>query len=57
MLDLPHSKDFTNNLKELEEALTRVDSRGGTAMRDAIRMSIDHLEGEGAQGQAGRWWW
>lgn len=43
-LDLPHNKDFTNNLKELEEALTRVDSRGGTAMRDAIRMSIDHLK-------------
>ena len=43
-LDLPHGKDFTNNIKELEEALTRIDSRGGTAMRDAIRMSIDHLK-------------
>jgi len=43
-LDLPHNKDFTNNTKDLEEALTRVDSRGGTAMRDAIRMSIDHLK-------------
>jgi Ca-activated chloride channel family protein len=43
-LDLPHNKDFTNNVKELEEALTRVDSRGGTAMRDAVRMSIDHLK-------------
>jgi VWFA-related protein len=43
-LDLPHSKDFTNNIKELEEALQRVDSRGGTAMRDAVRMSIDHLK-------------
>src|SRR5262245_20270782 len=43
-LDLPHNKDFTNNLKELEEALTRVDSRGGTAMRDALRMSIDHMK-------------
>jgi Ca-activated chloride channel homolog len=31
-------------MKELEEALTRIDSRGGTAMRDAIRMSIDHLK-------------
>ena len=28
----------------MEEALTRIDSRGGTAMRDAIRMSIDHLK-------------
>jgi VWFA-related protein len=43
-LDLPHNKDFTNDVKELEEALTRVDSRGGTAMRDALRMSIDHLK-------------
>ncbi len=43
-LDNPHGKDFTNNIKEMEEALTRIDSRGGTAMRDAIRMSIDHLK-------------
>ena len=37
-------KDFTNDIKEMEEALTRIDSRGGTAMRDAIRMSIDHVK-------------
>jgi len=43
-LDLPHGKDFTSDVKELEEALSRIDSRGGTAMRDAIRMSIDHLK-------------
>jgi Ca-activated chloride channel family protein len=43
-LDLPHQKDFTNDITELEEALGRIDSRGGTAMRDAIRMSIDHLK-------------
>ena len=43
-LDLPHGRDFTNDVKEMEEALTRIDSRGGTAMRDAIRMSIDHLK-------------
>ena len=43
-LDNPHGKDFTNDIKEMEEALTRIDSRGGTAMRDAIRMSIDHLK-------------
>jgi VWFA-related protein len=46
-LDLPHNKDFTNNVKEMEEALTRIDSRGGTAMRDALRMSIDHVKGKG----------
>ena len=43
-LDNPHGKDFTNDIKEMEEALTRIDSRGGTAMRDAIRMSIDHVK-------------
>jgi VWFA-related protein len=43
-LDNPHGKDFTSNIKEMEEALTRIDSRGGTAMRDAVRMSIDHLK-------------
>ena len=43
-LDLPHEKDFTNDIEEMKEALARIDSRGGTAMRDAIRMSIDHLK-------------
>ncbi len=38
------TKDFTNDIKEMEEALSKIDSRGGTAMRDAIRMSIDHLK-------------
>jgi VWFA-related protein len=42
-LDMPNKKNFTNDIREMEEALTRIDSRGGTAMRDAIRMSIDHL--------------
>jgi Ca-activated chloride channel homolog len=44
---LDTKKDFTNDLKELEEALTKVDSRGGTAMRDAVRMSIDHVKEKG----------
>jgi VWFA-related protein len=43
-LDNPHGKEFTSDIKEMEEALTRIDSRGGTAMRDAIRMSIDHVK-------------
>jgi VWFA-related protein len=43
-LDLPHGKDFTSDVSEMEEALSRIDARGGTAMRDAIRMSIDHLK-------------
>jgi len=39
--------DFTNNVKKMEEGLTRIDSRGGTAMRDALSMSIDHLVEKG----------
>jgi Ca-activated chloride channel homolog len=35
--------DFTSDIKLLEQGLAKIDSRGGTAMRDAIRMSIDHL--------------
>jgi Ca-activated chloride channel family protein len=44
---LDTKKDFTNDTKELQEALTKIDSRGGTAMRDALRMSIDHVRGKG----------
>jgi hypothetical protein len=36
--------DFTSDVREMEEALTHIDSRGGKAMRDAIRMSIGHVE-------------
>jgi Ca-activated chloride channel homolog len=46
-LDLPNNKEFTNDLNELQEALSRIDSRGGTAMRDAIRMSIDWVKEKG----------
>jgi VWFA-related protein len=35
---------FTNDIKKMEESLTKIDSRGGTAMRDAISMSIDYLK-------------
>lgn len=34
---------FTSDIKALEQGLTKIDSRGGTAMRDAIRLSVDHL--------------
>jgi VWFA-related protein len=44
---LDTKKDFTNDVKELEEALTKIDARGGTAMRDALRMSIDHVKEKG----------
>jgi VWFA-related protein len=46
-LDLPHEKDFTNDVEEMKEALARIDSRGGTAMRDALRVSIDHVKEKG----------
>lgn len=36
--------DFTGDIKMLEQGLTKIDSRGGTAMREAIRVSIDHLQ-------------
>ncbi|MGI8741346.1 MAG: VWA domain-containing protein [Bryobacteraceae bacterium] len=42
-LDVP----FTNEVKKLEEGVARIDSRGGTAMRDAISMSIDYLKEKG----------
>lgn len=36
-------QDFTNNTSPLREALDRVDSRGGTALYDAVIASADHL--------------
>lgn len=42
-LDVP----FTNQIPKLEEGVARIDSRGGTAMRDAISMSLDYLKQEG----------
>jgi Ca-activated chloride channel family protein len=36
-------QDFTNSLGPLREALDRVDSRGGTALYDAVIASADHL--------------
>jgi VWFA-related protein len=38
---------FTNDIKKLQEALDRIDSRGGTAMRDAVSMSVDHIREKG----------
>ena len=34
---------FTNDIEKLKTALDRIDSQGGTAMRDAISMSIDYM--------------
>ena len=41
-LDVP----FTNDMKKMEQGLARIDSRGGTAMRDAVSMSLDYIHGK-----------
>ncbi len=41
-LDVP----FTNDMHKMEQGLARIDSRGGTAMRDAINMSLDYIKAE-----------
>jgi beta-lactamase regulating signal transducer with metallopeptidase domain/Mg-chelatase subunit ChlD len=40
---LPNDEDFTSNIKEIKEAVSRIDARGGKAMRDAVQTGIDHL--------------
>jgi len=42
-LDVP----FTSDIKKMEEGIAKIDSRGGTAMRDAINLSMDYLRKEG----------
>jgi VWFA-related protein len=37
-------QDFTASLKKLQDGLEKIDSRGGTALYDAIVASADHLE-------------
>lgn len=36
-------QDFTSNHNRLQDALQRIDSRSGTALYDAVSMSLDHL--------------
>jgi len=40
-------QEFTSDIKKLEQALDRLDTRGGTAMRDAISLSIDYAKEKG----------
>jgi len=40
-------QDFTSNIKKLQEGLEKIDSRGGTALYDAIVASASHLEKNG----------
>jgi VWFA-related protein len=37
-------QDFTNDLLKLKEALEKIDAKGGTALRDALVASAEHLK-------------
>ena len=37
-------QDFTNQIPQLQEALSRIESRGGTALYDAVVASAEHLK-------------
>jgi VWFA-related protein len=37
-------QDYTSDIKKLEAALKTINSRGQTAMRDALRMGVEHLK-------------
>ena len=37
-------QDFTSSISKLRDGLTHIDSRGGTALYDAVVASADHLE-------------
>jgi Ca-activated chloride channel homolog len=39
--------EFTNDMNLLQQGIARIDSRGGTALRDSISMSIDYLKSKG----------
>jgi VWFA-related protein len=43
-IDNPHGKEFLTDIEDMKDALTRIDSRGGTAMRDAIDKSIEWMK-------------
>ena len=42
-LDVP----LTSNMSKMEEGLARIDSRGGTAMRDALALSMEYIKEKG----------
>jgi len=41
-LDTPG--DFATNIEEMKAALDKIDSRGGTALHDAVYASLDHIK-------------
>ena len=40
-------QDFTSDIDRLQDALQRIDTRGGTALYDATSLALDHLVQEG----------
>jgi Ca-activated chloride channel family protein len=48
--------DFTSDTSKLEQALAKIPTRGGTAMRNAIRLSIDHLKKAPVVTRKCCWW-
>ena len=40
-------QEFTSDIKKLEAALDKIDTRGGTAMRNAVSLGIDYEKGKG----------
>src|SRR6266581_3491397 len=45
--DVYLDQPFTNDIKKLEEALDKFDTRGGTAMRNAVSLGIDYVKEKG----------
>ncbi len=43
----PPGQDFTSDTRELERLLKSIDSRGGTAMREAVRLAIEYVKAKG----------
>jgi Ca-activated chloride channel family protein len=46
-LDVP----FTSDIQKMQQGLDRIDARGGTAMRDAIRMALDYSKVAATKGK------
>ncbi len=42
-----HDVAFTSDIKKLEAGLSHLDTRGGTAMRDAVSLAIDLVKNQG----------
>jgi VWFA-related protein len=46
-IDAYLDSDFTADIEKLRSGLERIDSRGETAMREALRLAIEHLHDKG----------